>query len=259
MQNQSSTQGVGIENKRATWLAAGAGAVMLAALGAAFVTTSFSAKAADTPSVTAATPDQTRDNRRGERRERFREHMKERIAADDKHLTPDQVRDIVAGRLALSDNENLKVGKAVAKGDDVVEVEILTKSGSLVTTREISTKSGRPAWIDQRIQTTLDNPNRGPRRGHHGMARGGRGGGERNFGALADGNPNRDLKLTTDQAKKLAEAQLIVLGNPRLKVGAVKEKDANIITVDIVTVDNALVAQREINRKTGRPVRHGRS
>jgi hypothetical protein len=40
-------------------------------------------------------------------------------------------------------------------------------------------------------------------------------------------------------------------GNPRLKVGDVKEKDADTITADIVTKDNSLVQRFIINRHTG--------
>ena len=92
----------------------------------------------------------------------------------------------------------------------------------------------------------------GPQRGPGGMGRGGRDGGQ--FALGADGP--RDLKLTTDQAKKLAEARLIELGNSHLKVGAVKEKDADTISVDIVAADNSLVVQREIDRHSGRTRNH---
>ena len=40
---------------------------------------------------------------------------------------------------------------------------------------------------------------------------------------MGAGGPDRDLNLTADQVKKLAEARLIMLGNPHLKVGSVKE------------------------------------
>jgi hypothetical protein len=78
----------------------------------------------------------------------------------------------------------------------------------------------------------------------------------RGLAALGPGDgAERNLKLTADQAKKLAEAYVILTGNPRLKVGAVKEKDGNTIGVDIVTVDNALVVHRDIDRQTGRVTR----
>ncbi len=80
--------------------------------------------------------------------------------------------------------------------------------------------------------------------------RGGRDRGGAEFALGVEGP--RDLKLTIDQAKKLAEARLIQLGNSHLKVGAVKEKDADTISVDIVAADNSLVVQREIDRHSGR-------
>ena len=69
---------------------------------------------------------------------------------------------------------------------------------------------------------------------------------------LVGPGPGHDLNLTADQAKRLTDAAVILLGNPRLKAGAAKEKDANTITVDIVTVDNALVLRRDVDRHTGR-------
>jgi hypothetical protein len=40
-------------------------------------------------------------------------------------------------------------------------------------------------------------------------------------------------------------------GNPRLKVGDVKEKDTGSITVDIVTKDNSLVQRFVVDRRKG--------
>ena len=40
-------------------------------------------------------------------------------------------------------------------------------------------------------------------------------------------------------------------GNPRLKVGEVKEKDADTVEAAIVTVDNSLVQKFIVNRHTG--------
>ena len=223
-------------------------------------------------------------------------HLAERLGHIDKKLTSEQVRDILAGRLAQSGESNLKVGKVRAKDGDVVAVDIVTTSGSLVLTREISTKTGLPADLVQRCETMkaqraalhpgvdgdhADGPKaeqkdgdhpRGDRRmmgrgpmGGPMMARdgmrdgmrdrmpGGMGGGL--LGGLAlvsDAGPGRDLKLTADQAKKLTDAALVMAGNPHLKVGTVKEKDADTLTVDIVTQDNALVLRREVNRHTGR-------
>lgn len=40
-------------------------------------------------------------------------------------------------------------------------------------------------------------------------------------------------------------------GNPRLKVGDVKEKDADTIMADILTKDNSLVQRFVVNRHNG--------
>ncbi len=90
---------------------------------------------------------------------RMRQMMRARIeqrqtrgpqAEIDLKLTTDQLRDVVAGHLALSGNPNLKVGKVTAKDDGVAAVEIVTKTGALVDTLELSTKTGRPARITAR-------------------------------------------------------------------------------------------------------------
>ncbi len=58
-----------------------------------------------------------------------------------------------------------------------------------------------------------------------------------------------DLNLTTDQVKSYL-AQMI--RNPNLKVGDVKEKDADTITAEIVTKDkDALVQRLDFNRHSG--------
>ncbi len=59
----------------------------------------------------------------------------------------------------------------------------------------------------------------------------------------------RDLNLTTDQVKSYLEQ---MIRNPNLKVGDVKEKDADTIVADIVTKDkDALVQRLAFNRHNG--------
>lgn len=62
-----------------------------------------------------------------------------------------------------------------------------------------------------------------------------------------------DLDLTSDEARTLVEARLIMRGNDRLKVGQVTEKDQDTYLIDIVTVDNSLVRQIEVDRDNGMP------
>jgi hypothetical protein len=66
-------------------------------------------------------------------------------------------------------------------------------------------------------------------------------------GAGQQGN----LNLSTDDVKKRLEGWLTWQGNPRLKVGEVKEKDADTIEADIVTKDNSLVQRFAVDRHTG--------
>ncbi len=194
----------------------------------------------------------------GQRMEKMAERMKEgcarmeaRLENMDKKLKPDQVRDIVAGQLAQSGNSNIKVGKVQPKGEGVVTVEIVTTTGSLVNTREFSTKTGMPVEAGQRcdkIEARIEKAR--ATAGERGPGRGGRM--IEGMALMGAGGPDRDLNLTTDQVKKLAEARLIMLGNSHLKVGSVKEKDQDSYTVSIVTADNALVVQNEISKHTGR-------
>jgi hypothetical protein len=58
-----------------------------------------------------------------------------------------------------------------------------------------------------------------------------------------------DLKLTTDQVKTYLER---MIRNPNLKVGDVKEKDADTIVAEIVTKQgNVLVQRLDFNRHNG--------
>jgi hypothetical protein len=61
----------------------------------------------------------------------------------------------------------------------------------------------------------------------------------------------RNLNLTTETVKAYFERWLAWQGNPRLKLGEVKDEDANTITVDIVTIDDSLVQRFAINRHDG--------
>jgi hypothetical protein len=67
----------------------------------------------------------------------------------------------------------------------------------------------------------------------------------------ADQNTNQTPTLTTDDVKARMERWLNWRGNPRLKVGEVKEKDADSITADVVTKDNSLVERFIFDRHTG--------
>jgi hypothetical protein len=61
----------------------------------------------------------------------------------------------------------------------------------------------------------------------------------------------RNLDLSADTVKIDMERWLAWQGNARLKVGDVKEKDADTIVADIVTKDNSLVQRFVVNRRSG--------
>ena len=205
------------------------------------------------------------------------ERLEARLAQVDRHLTPDRVRDMLAGHLARDPEQNLKVGKVTEK-DGVIEAQIVTKEGSLVTTRTVSAKTGFSPDAVKTCKTMTERFEKmreahggaqggaeakdGDHRGGHRFGHGGPGGGrgmrmhrdgrdDLNLGIAGNAGPGHDLNLSTAQAKTLVEASLLKAGNPRLKVGAVKEKDADTITVDVVTTENSLVARREVDRHTG--------
>jgi uncharacterized membrane protein len=58
-------------------------------------------------------------------------------------------------------------------------------------------------------------------------------------------------ELTVDQVRTDLERWLVNIGNPRLKIGNVSEKDSRTITAEIVTVDNSLIEKIDIDRRTG--------
>jgi len=64
-------------------------------------------------------------------------------------------------------------------------------------------------------------------------------------------NWGRDLNLSADSVKSDMERWISWQGNSRLKVGDVKEKDADTIVADIVTKDNSLVQRFAVNRHSG--------
>lgn len=59
------------------------------------------------------------------------------------------------------------------------------------------------------------------------------------------------MNLSVDDVRYHLEQRLERLGNERLKVGSVKEKDKETIVADVVTVDDSLVQAIEVNRQTG--------
>jgi len=62
---------------------------------------------------------------------------------------------------------------------------------------------------------------------------------------------SRDLNLSVDAVKTQFEGWVAWQRNPRLKVGDIKEKDADTIVADIVTKDNSLVQRFAVNRHSG--------
>ena len=70
------------------------------------------------------------------------------------------------------------------------------------------------------------------------------------------GVPQQAEPMSADDVTKMFEQHLAWMGNPKLKVGSIAEKDADTVTVEIVTQDGSLVQRYEVDRRTGfsRPV-----
>ncbi|MBI4183001.1 MAG: hypothetical protein HY521_03250 [Proteobacteria bacterium] len=60
-----------------------------------------------------------------------------------------------------------------------------------------------------------------------------------------------DLKLSADDVRARLEQRLARDGNPRLKLGEIKEVDKDAITAEIVTTDGSLVDRLKVDRHTG--------
>ena len=65
------------------------------------------------------------------------------------------------------------------------------------------------------------------------------------------GGTDRALDLSADEVRTLIEARMIMRGNDRLKVGKITQKDDQTYLVDIVTVDDSLVRQIEVDKNKG--------
>ena len=70
-------------------------------------------------------------------------------------------------------------------------------------------------------------------------------------GMMKEYRGDRQLDLTAEQVKTLMEARLLMRGNDRLKVGQVAQKDEQTYLVDILTVDDSLVRQIEVDKNQG--------
>jgi hypothetical protein len=73
-------------------------------------------------------------------------------------------------------------------------------------------------------------------------------------GMMGPGWPGQqaNLNLSSNDVRSFFNRWIAVQGNERLKVGDVKEKDANTIEADIVTKEeNALVQRFSVDRRTG--------
>ena len=70
------------------------------------------------------------------------------------------------------------------------------------------------------------------------------------------GNYQFPTNPSVGDVKAYLERWVAAMGNPRLKVGTVKERDANTIVGEIVTLDGSLVQRYEVDRQSGvyRPV-----
>jgi hypothetical protein len=86
--------------------------------------------------------------------------------------------------------------------------------------------------------------------GRFDMMRGGMGGGNRESG-LFGSRVRPVMNLAAEDVRSYLDSQLERLNNKRLKVGSINAED-NIITAEVVTLDNSLVQRLKVDRHTGR-------
>ncbi len=70
-------------------------------------------------------------------------------------------------------------------------------------------------------------------------------------GMMGWGGPGRSVDLSSDDVKSMLERWVNWQGNPRIKVGDVKEENDDVIVADIVTQDGSLVDRVKVDRHTG--------
>jgi len=93
----------------------------------------------------------------------------------------------------------------------------------------------------------------GPGMMGQGMGPGMMGQGMMGQGMMGQGMAQQPLPrdLTGEEVRHMFEHRLAMNGNPNLKLGPVTEKDADTITVDVVTQEDSLVDRYEVDRHTG--------
>ena len=97
----------------------------------------------------AAAPQGMRDRMADRMPGRIAEYC-DRLATMDRDLSPEQVRDILAGRLAQSGEKNIKIGTVTPKDGDIVTIEIVTE-GPLLVFRLAGEKSGPGTRVDLEV------------------------------------------------------------------------------------------------------------
>jgi hypothetical protein len=178
-------------------------------------------------------------------------------ANHDGNLTVEEVKTFLETRHDRPGFENLKIGAVKEKDVTTLTAEMVTAEGALVRTLEF------PRKVDATVASVRGRGGFGP-----GM-RGGRGGwghgfaparqagfDGRGFGPGMRAGLMADGQLSVDEVKGLMERHLTRWNNPNLKVGEVREKDAAVISADIVTKDGSLVEHMEFDRKSGFPIRN---
>ncbi len=152
---------------------------------------------------------------------RFIEARKKQL--EDREFTKSQLETLLHARLIMLGNDNLKLGSIEKDKDGYYRVDIVTQNGSLVSRRVLG-KNSLPVSIDGKTKA-------------FGMG----------LRMLAPAKGQRS-DITADEARTLVAARLLIMDNPNLKIGSVKEHKGKGYTVQITTQDGSLVTERFISR-----------
>ena len=153
---------------------------------------------------------------------RFAERRHQQLA--NREFTKDELETLMTARLIMLGNTNLSLGQIKADSDGNYQVEIVARDGSLVTRHTVG-KNSLP------VDT-----------GGDGMP-------EKTGLHMLASKPRERNDISIEQARILAEAKLLTMNNPNLKVGSVKDLGKEGYSVEVVTQDGAPVTERVISKK----------
>ncbi|MGY0217662.1 hypothetical protein ACWJJH_09760 [Endozoicomonadaceae bacterium StTr2] len=153
---------------------------------------------------------------------RFAERRHKKLA--NREFNKSELETLMSARLIMLGNTNLRLGQISANSDGNYKVEIVAQDGSLVASHIVG-KNSLPVDTD------------------------GDGVPEKAGLRMLAAKPSERSDISAEQARILAEAKLLMMNNPNLKVGSVKDLGEKGYSIAVVTQDGAPVTERVISKK----------